>query len=322
MFWIYLPVITFFATIFIGALFQCVSTLIDDFRHPPLGTLVDVGGNKLHVFTSGNGSPTVICDAGLGGTSLGWTFVQSELSKFTRVCSYDRAGYAWSEVSPSKRTSANIVEELHTLLQKANIPSPYILVGHSFGGCNMLLFAHQYPEETLAVVLVDSVQEEMLKQLPAPRNQGMLDRILEHPRVQWVLSVIGYKRLKGPSAEINSMFKPLPENIRLAYIAQMNKTGYTTAVSSEMACLEMSLAQLAAATIHLQDKPLIVITAGKNSDSEEAAIWHRLQKHLLLKSNQSKQIFSDESDHMINHHQPKIIVNAILEIIKNHSKNI
>lgn len=315
MIWFYQIALIILAAVLLGILYQSGSTLFDEYRYPPLGKLVDIGGYKLHLNSTGMRGPTVVLDAGMGGTSLGWSLVQTEVSKFTRVCSYDRAGYAWSEESSTNRTSVNIAEELHTLLHEANIPGPYILVGHSFGGGNVLLFAHRFPEETVGVILVDSIHEEMLKKLPTP-SQGILNSLWDHPFFQWFRSIIGCTRITSPSEEIKQMFHPLPEKIRLMYIAQMNKTSYTNTVAREMESFEESLFQLEAADIHLGDKPLIVITAGKFSNRVEAEIWKGLQTKLLLKSNRSKQIIAEKSDHMINHHQPKVIIGAILELAK------
>lgn len=291
-------------------LYQKIATVIDDYRYPPLGSLIDIGGYRLHFNPSGQGNITVICDAGLSGTSLGWSLVQTEVSKFTRVCSYDRAGYSWSDSSPLERTSVNIAKELYTLLKKADIPGPYILVGHSFGGANMLLFADLYPQKTLGVILVDSVHEDMLQEIPSP-PRGFFD----HPKAQWFLSFIGYKRLKGPSEEIKAMFSPLPKEIQAAYIAQMNKTRYTETVNREMDGLSESLSQLGEKKICLQC-PLTVITAGITSNNEEGMKWKQLQKRLFSKSNKARQIVAENSDHMINHHQPEIIVDAIREMIR------
>lgn len=296
-------------------LYQITATVIDDYKYPPIGKLIDIGGHKLHLNTSGKGNVTIICDAGLGGTSLGWSFVQKEVSKFARICSYDRAGYAWSDSPISKRTSLNIANELHLLLEQAKIPGPYILVGHSFGGANMMVFANLYPEEILGVVLVDSVHEDMLKKLPSP-PQKLFGRFINHSVVQWLLAASGYKRLRNPTIDIKQMFLPLPEQIRNAYFAQMNKTRYTQIVSEEMDSLEESLLQLA--KCHIQDKPVIVISAGITTNSEEGNIWNELQKNLLSKSNKSKQMVADKSDHMINHHQPQIIVDAIKELVNSY----
>ncbi len=295
-------------------LYQKVATTFDDFRYPPIGTLVDIGGYRLHIHSSGKGGPTVVLDAGLSGTSIGWTLVQKEASTFTRVCSFDRAGYAWSDGSPLKRTSLNMAEELHTLLHKANIPGPYILVGHSFGGCNALMFAHLYPEETVGIILVDAVHEDMLKELPL-ESQGVFSQMLNHPNVQWCFAAFGHKRLKGPSKEITQMFAPLPDEARRMYVAQMNKTSYVKTVSREMETLSESLSQLEKSRVHLLDKPLIVISAGKHLNAKEEQIWGSLQQKLLLKSNRAKHITAENSDHMINHHQPSVITKAIHELV-------
>lgn len=286
-------------------LYQKLATVIDDYRYPPPGKFIDIGGYRLHYNTSGQGGITVVLDAGLSGTSLGWSLVQAEASKFARVCSYDRAGYSWSDPSPIERTSVNVAKELYALLKKADIPGPYILVGHSFGGANVLLFADLYPQETLGVILVDSVHEDMLQ-----------EHFFDYPKVQWFLSFIGYKRLIGPSEEIKAMFHPFPEDIQAAYIAQMNKTRYTETVNREMEGLNESLSQLSRIKIQ---QPLTVITAGIVPNGEEGKNWEQLQERLLSKSNKAKQIVAENSDHMINHHQPEIIVEAIREMVNNHS---
>lgn len=296
--------------LFVGAFYQGWATRLDDDRHSPPGQLIDTGQYRMHLHTSGEGAITVLLDAGLGGTSLGWSLVQSEVAKFTRVCSFDRPGYGWSDRAPSARTSLHIAQEVHTLLEKADIPPPYLLVGHSFGGCNMLMLADLYPEETLGVILVDSVHEDMLKELPSP-PQGVFDALMSHPQLHYFLSLIGYKRIKGPSLEIQRMLHPLPEDVQKSYIAQMNKARYTETVHREMEALKASLGQLSERKVHLQHKPLVVITAGILPDGEEGKSWRQLQNRLLSKSTRAQQIMAENSDHMINHHQPDVIVEAI-----------
>src|SRR6185437_1161890 len=125
-----------------GLSFQAIASAVDAAHYPAPGKLVDVGGYKLHINCTGTGNPTVILDAGLGGTSLDWSKIQPAVTHFTRVCSYDRAGYGWSESGPGLRTSQQIVKELHLLLAHAQINGPYVLVGHSAGGLNMRLYAY------------------------------------------------------------------------------------------------------------------------------------------------------------------------------------
>src|SRR6202030_2599027 len=113
--------------------------------------------HHLHMLDAGQGSPTIVLEAGLMSTTLSWSEIQRALAQSYRVVSYDRAGLGWSDLGPMPRTAGRMVEELHTLLERAAIPPPYVLVGHSFGGLTMPLFAARYPQETAGMVLVDPV---------------------------------------------------------------------------------------------------------------------------------------------------------------------
>jgi pimeloyl-ACP methyl ester carboxylesterase len=124
--------------------------------YPPPGRLIDIGGYRLHLLCSGEGSPTVVLDYGLIGSYLSWRFVQPEVARFTRVCAYDRAGYGWSDRSPRPRTPEVMAEELHTLLERAGEKPPFLLVGHSAGGFNVIAYAHRYPDQVAGAALVDA----------------------------------------------------------------------------------------------------------------------------------------------------------------------
>ena len=103
-------------------------------RNPAPGKLIDVGGHKMYLVCEGEGSPTVVLESGMPGSSLGWASITEDVAAFTRVCAYDRAGYARSEAGPQPRTASNIVDELSLLLHNARIDPPFVPVGHSFGG--------------------------------------------------------------------------------------------------------------------------------------------------------------------------------------------
>ena len=127
----------------------------------PVGKMVDLGGHKLHLDCTGHGAPTVVVETGLGDFSFDWDLVQSRVSHFTRICTYDRAGYAWSDPGPKPRTFAQINLELHDALQKLGERGPFVLVGHSYGGPVVRNFAAVYPHDVAALVLVDSAVEGM-----------------------------------------------------------------------------------------------------------------------------------------------------------------
>lgn len=132
----------------------------------PPGQLIDVNGRDMHINCIGNKSPTIILDSGAGGFSLEWRNIQYSLAQYARVCAYDRAGYGWSEMGPLPRTTERIAHELHTLLENAEIPGPYIIVGHSFGGFTAQYFARYFDDEIAGLVLVDSSHEEQVYRLP------------------------------------------------------------------------------------------------------------------------------------------------------------
>jgi len=125
----------------------------------PPGKLVDLGGHKLHINCTGKGVPTVIIENGLGDFSFDWVLVQGRVSSFTRVCTYDRAGYAWSDPGPQPRTFAQLNLELHDAMAKLKEDGPFLLVGHSFGGPVARNFARVYPHDVAGIVFVDAAHE-------------------------------------------------------------------------------------------------------------------------------------------------------------------
>jgi pimeloyl-ACP methyl ester carboxylesterase len=133
--------------------YQALGEWRDRRRYPPPGRIV----NGLHLWEAGRSGPCVILESGISGTSLSWEPVQDRAAAFARVLSYDRAGLGWSQPPTQSRSLDHLVAELRAALQSANIPTPFILVGHSFGGLIVKHFAAQHPSEVKALVLVDPV---------------------------------------------------------------------------------------------------------------------------------------------------------------------
>ena len=128
-------------------------------ENPPPGQLIDVGGRNLHIHCTGAGDPAIILDAGQGGWSIDYSEIQAELAETHRVCSYDRAGYGWSDAADDPRTLADISVDLHTLLEGAEIARPYVIVAFSFSGLSTRYYYEQYPDEVAGLVLLDPAHE-------------------------------------------------------------------------------------------------------------------------------------------------------------------
>jgi pimeloyl-ACP methyl ester carboxylesterase len=138
-----------------GATYQGVTTALERRRFPRPGGLVDVGGHQLHIHCTGSGEPLVILEAPATGMSAAWGWVQPDVARVTRVCSYDRAGLGWSEAGDRPYDAARVPEELHTLLENAGVRGPFVLTGHGLGAAFVRMFAARYPAETRALVLID-----------------------------------------------------------------------------------------------------------------------------------------------------------------------
>jgi pimeloyl-ACP methyl ester carboxylesterase len=310
-----------------GMLYQTVSTRLDDEQYPPPGRLVTINGCNMHILCLGEQKkPTVVLESGLGGCSLDWILVQSEIAKFARVVSYDRAGYGWSDTSPNPRTSREITNELHTLLMASGIEPPYILVGHSFGGVNVRLYANQYPDEVRGLVLVDAVHELQAQKLPPVPERSLVKKYMDmrNPQLIRAVAPLGFQRFLN--AAIQSTL-PFAECVRDLYLAKVSTTKYLQAVCDEIIYLEESLRDLANSTRTFGNKPLTVISAGKEITGQAWGVpeelaqrfdkaWKELQRDLVTQSTQGKQIIAKNSGHAIPWHQPDIIIQAVREMVE------
>jgi pimeloyl-ACP methyl ester carboxylesterase len=140
-----------------GIIYQQIGLALDRKRVRPSGEIVRAPGGSFHVNCMGQGEITVVLESGISASSLSWARVQSEVGKFARVCSYDRAGFGWSDRRPGERTPGRLAQELNLMLNTAELQPPYLLVGHSFGGLIVRAYAAQFPDEVCGMVLLDSL---------------------------------------------------------------------------------------------------------------------------------------------------------------------
>jgi pimeloyl-ACP methyl ester carboxylesterase len=318
-----------------GSVCQVIGTYRDGSRYPPPGRLIDLGTHRLHIVESGGTTgPTVLLEAGLMSTVLSWSELQQELSRDFRVVSYDRAGLGWSDPGPTPRTAGRIVEELHLLLSKAAISGPYILVGHSFGGLTMPVFATRFPGEVAGMVLVDPVapiewdppseRDRKLSSIAAKvcRRAAFLSRIGVTRFVVFLLNS-GLKtpasylvRLisRGTPAESGSVSSPwfsaLPPKERAMASAFWVQPKFALTIASQLENLAVSAAS-ARRLDAICDKKVVILTA--NSASERRRDGHaRLAKSL----SRSEHIFAGESGHWIMHDERDLVIRTIRTIAK------
>jgi len=282
-----------------GAIYESLAEAADAQAYPPPGQMVDVGGYRLHLNCTGSGSPTVVIDTGWGDASAGWGWVQPEVAKTTRICTYDRAGMGWSEASPQPRMAREFAKELHTLLANAHEAGPYVLVGHSLGGYTVLVYAHDYPAEVAGLVLIDAQKlptEDVATPQPAPKPGGT--------SLPSLIARIGVVRLL-------TGLQNLPPEDKQAYKASSVTPRWVQTALDEGRGMAEGGAQARAVTT-LGALPLIVLSRGKDQDAD----WAASQAGFLRLSTDSQQLFADQSGHAIQIEQPEAAVAAIVKMVE------
>lgn len=292
-----------------GASYEAIAAGGDAKAYPPPGQLVDVGGYRLHIQCVGTGSPTVVLDAGLGGTSLDWNLVQGELSKTTQVCAYDRAGLGWSDAGPQPRTPSQIARELYTLLTNAGIEGPYVLVGHSLGGKNVRMFALQHPDLVAGMVLVDARSEYVDAQTSPAEAQAFQQTMATGQNFLGVARRLGLVRLFSASQWGTSA---MPEKIRTE-IALLNTSQQGRDITiAEARGRAQDDTQLQAAP-SLGNLPLFVLASEQNMTGDPS--WPEAQKRQAALSANGHLIVAKGSGHYIHWEQPTLVLDAVRQVV-------
>jgi pimeloyl-ACP methyl ester carboxylesterase len=287
-------------------------------RHPPPGQLVDVGDRLMHLNCTGEGSPTVVLEAGNADFSVHWAKVQPELARLTRVCSYDRAGLGWSEPGSEPRTSLAMVRDLAGLLDAEGVDGPLVLVGHSFGAINVRLFSAAHPERVAGVVLVDPAHGDQLEAIPALRD-ATTQGVAQFEGLV-ALADLGILAMM-PGAIPN---RGLPDAAQEQYVAVLATSGFFRAAAAETAALAENLAAANAGEGSLGDTPLVVISRGQPAApadlpaADVAAFegsWRDLQADMLGLSSRSRQVIATQSGHDVHLDQPELVVDAVASLV-------
>jgi pimeloyl-ACP methyl ester carboxylesterase len=303
--WLGRVVVLIVGLLLVGYIYEGITEAADAKAYPPPGQFVDVGGYRLHINCTGTGGPTVVIEAGLGDWSTGWDVVQQGVAKATRVCTYDRAGWGWSEAGPLPRDATQFAKELHTLLQNANIPGPYVMVGHSLGGFAVRVFAHEYASEVAGVVLIDSMSPRQFAQSQG-EAQSQTGTQSQPFSLSAMLARFGIVRLLARPLGIMPSV-PSEEN---AYFSRMVRPQSAQTLTNESQGMPASSVE-ASAVKTFGDLSLIVLTANLNNISG----WQEWQTELLQLSSNSQQLFA-ESGHNIHFEKPDVAVAAILQMVE------
>jgi pimeloyl-ACP methyl ester carboxylesterase len=294
-----------------GFLYENISEARDRRFNPMEGRLLDVGGRKMHIDCTGEGSPTVILDSGLGDSYLSWRKVQPEIAKFTRVCSYDRAGLGYSDPSSEPRTSKVIAEELHALLQAASVSPPYVIVGHSMGGYDVRVYTSLYRNEIVGMVLVDASHPDQENRFPAELKnmEGSWHR--EAQFIAYTMP-IGIPRLLG-----------LCENDAVIRAADCNWHSAREQLA-EISAFPESAAE-AAQSGSLSDLPLAVLSHDPEKPSNDLPpelakptneAWEKMQEELAHLSTRGTQTVAKNSAHYIQIDRPDVVIDAVRNVVE------
>jgi pimeloyl-ACP methyl ester carboxylesterase len=279
-----------------GTVYQAVSVAADARDFPPPGRMVDVGGHRLHLHCTGEGRPTVVLETGANGMSSGWAWVQPEVAKTTRVCSYDRAGTAWSEPGQAPHDAAHVVEQLHSLLANAGESGPFVLVGHSLGGLFVRLYAERYPEQAAGMVLLDASHPDQMERLPeSVRKQVALG--MKVMALAPALINVGLIRATGI---FDQMGRGLPERAFAEAAAFASTVQHMETAHAEMLAWDDSAAQVRA-TRGLGEKPLLVVSAGSaaaEAGAELLPAFHTLHREMVSLSSRGQYRLIPEANHI------------------------
>jgi pimeloyl-ACP methyl ester carboxylesterase len=321
--WIFSGVLL--AAVIVGAAYEQIGERNQARRLPRIGRAVDIGGRSLNIDCSGEGSPAVIFDSGAGLPGLQWSAVQAEIAKETRACSFDRAGFGWSDMGPFPRTSEAMSSDLHQLLHRVGVSMPFIYVGHSLGGLNARVYNAMYPTEIAGVVFVDAAHEDEPRRAPAFMLGHNAPRALWHPI--WIAAqtarLLGVIRLMTRSPSLPSdPAQRTREQILAALRSQPKAIASLADASGPESYREAESAG------GFGDRPVFVLTRGKvqqsapvtDMDKQGVAyeqVWmHEIQPRLARLSTHGKQVIVANSGHDIPAEAPEAVIGAVREVLR------
>lgn len=302
----------------LGFVYHRIASRRERRLHPPTGELVAIEATRLHVLSVGRGTPTVVLDSALAGSSLSWSEIQPRLAELTRVVSYDRAGFGWSDASPAPRTVENMVEELDQLLATADVEPPYVLVGHSYGGWVAQLYASRHRKRVAGVVLVDSPHPKTWMDPDAAQASRVARGARLAHRAAWCAR-FGLMRLMfqlervhvfSEHGRVAELLGKTPVAIRRQLRTFWVQPRTLEALASQIENAPASAAKVFEETSDYGDLPLVVLTAA-NPDAKR--LDDQLQTTALSRA--GRHVVARRSGHWIPLEEPDLIVDAVRDVL-------
>jgi pimeloyl-ACP methyl ester carboxylesterase len=288
-------------------------------QQPPAapGRLIDLGGRRLHLNCTGAGTPTVIAESGSGAFSIDWAIVQPQVAKFTRFCSYDRAGYAWSDPGPVRDSVEQTVDDLHLLLRTADIRPPYVLVGASLGGLFIRAYQRRYPSQVVGLVFDDSTTEKSLGFPINGKNKFITDISAQEIHDLFAPLLHNPPPTPPPPNTIEPPFDRLPRDDQAAWLWAIRTYIDSSDVAQSLAAAEswreefIALQRQAHEHNHpLGSLPLVVLVRTQDADQN-----HREQAaELAALSTAGRLVPAENSGHEIHLYRPDLVIRAIRDV--------
>lgn len=276
--WLLYPVVAALALGSVGGFFETIAVSRAKDSYPAPGEMYDVGGYRLHLNCFGSGTPTVVLENGLGGTSPLWSRITAHVSSTTRICAYDRAGQGWSDDAPSPQDGFAVAADLHTLLEVAGEAGPYVIVGHSTGGVYSMIYAAQYPDEVVGMVLLDSSTPYQFTALPDFEGEYSMMRMMLG--VMPSIARLGATQLL-PASAYSSLPEPAASQVRALVTSPRQNRGVRDEATGLRSVFEQGKSL---ETLH--DKPLVVVTATETANDTNG--WSAAQAELAMLSTNSQ----------------------------------
>jgi pimeloyl-ACP methyl ester carboxylesterase len=308
-----------------GAIFEAIARQQAAQKYPAPGKLVDIGNRQIQIDCRGSGSPTVVLESGLDPFgSLSWAKVHDEIAQTTRVCAYSRAGIMWSDPAPGNVNSKRTAQDLHAVLNKAGEKTPWVMVGHSLGGPQIVMFTSLYDKEVAGFVFVDASHPDQVE-----RFQNVIGKSSEPPLLNRTPPIladaaarIGIVRLLFPGSPL-AKAPPIVSQAGFAYLPQT--------VGENLKAFQSADTTIASAGHFRQlgNRPLVVLTAMQNvkpEDLKNAGIsleqsrkvqftWKELQADEATWSSHSRHEIVTDATHYIQFDRPDVVIKAVREVV-------